>query len=295
MAVITPQMMSAWLGMEPKAAGIGLQTKVSAALWNVCGSPSSVWEGATRPNQATHLLWFAMGALSLDFTLDNRRLWSGLLPGFAPQIVRAGEQCRSRVYSSMTIMHVYVPHTFLTDVAREAGNDAVELVDPRFAPAPELQDLAATTMRTFSDHDTLARLQIDTLGILWCTHLLRRWSSVRRLDDPRGKLGPWQKKRSLSFLEEHIASDIGLDDIAAHVGLSRFHFNRVFKRTVGVSPHRYLTLRRLEKAKELLESTTSSITAIAARVGYADPDRLGRLFRSEVGVSPTAYRQSRRS
>ncbi|MFX8016085.1 helix-turn-helix transcriptional regulator, partial [Acinetobacter baumannii] len=58
--------------------------------------------------------------------------------------------------------------------------------------------------------------------------------------------------------------------------------------------HRFLVKLRIDKARELLESTDLPIIEIAAQVGYDDPSYLARLFRREVGVTPAAYRRERR-
>jgi AraC family transcriptional regulator len=294
MSVVTPKTMSAWLGIEPATTTSGLHTTISAALWNIEGSAGDAWEATTRPNYTTHILWLPIDAVRLDFDLEERRLWSGRLTSYSPQLVRAGEWCHARIYSRARILNVYLPHALVTDVAREADRERVELIDPKFTADPDLTAIAATMLRMLGHGDRLARLRMDALGVLLCTHLLGRWSRTAPADDWKGKLGAWQKKRALAFLEDHLGSDIGLADIAAHVGLSQYHFNRAFKRTVGVSPHRYLLLRRLERAKELLLRTNLSVTSIATRIGYADHSQLGRLFRNEVGMSATEYRRKGR-
>lgn len=111
----------------------------------------------------------------------------------------------------------------------------------------------------------------------------------------RGGLAPWQVRRCTEYVRDHARENIGLEQLAALVGLSPFHFARAFKQSTGVPPHRYQLQVRIEKAKALLSMTDVPVTDIAFDVGYESSQALARLFRREVGISPTDYRRQRRS
>lgn len=81
-----------------------------------------------------------------------------------------------------------------------------------------------------------------------------------------------------------------LPDLAARAGLSPNHLAELFTRDTGLTPHRYLALRRLERAAELLRQTDLPVTAIAADLGFASPSHLARAFRARYGRSPRAWR-----
>jgi AraC family transcriptional regulator len=89
-----------------------------------------------------------------------------------------------------------------------------------------------------------------------------------------------------------LGENLTLAALAEEVGLSQFHFAHAFKRSTGLSPHRYLMLCRLERAKELLAGSTESVGEIAAQVGFSDPTQLSRLFQAEMATTPSAYRRS---
>jgi AraC family transcriptional regulator len=82
-----------------------------------------------------------------------------------------------------------------------------------------------------------------------------------------------------------------LDDMAHTAMFSKFHFTRMFQRITGVSPGRFLTAVRLEKAKYLLRSTTLSVTEITHLVGYSSVGSFSSRFSSCVGLSPRAFRR----
>ncbi|QEX19279.1 AraC family transcriptional regulator [Hypericibacter terrae] len=94
------------------------------------------------------------------------------------------------------------------------------------------------------------------------------------------------------WIEAHAHEAIDLDDAAAEAGLSAFHFLRLFRRVLGVTPHQYLVRSRLRRAARLLVDDTRSITEIAYEVGFADLSNFVRSFHRAAGVSPRRFRKA---
>jgi AraC family transcriptional regulator len=116
-------------------------------------------------------------------------------------------------------------------------------------------------------------------------------AAERRLaPTPKGALAPWQVARVTEYLRDHLADDVGLDELAALVGLSVYHFCRAFKVSTGLPPHRWRLARRMERAQELLTATSQDVTSIGAAVGYEDSAHFASAFRRHVGCSPTLFR-----
>jgi AraC family transcriptional regulator len=97
--------------------------------------------------------------------------------------------------------------------------------------------------------------------------------------------------RAISTIRADFADDITVDDLARAALLSKFHFTRVFRRTTGVSPARFLAAVRLQEAKRLLRSTSLNIVDVSRLVGYHSVGTFSSRFTRSVGLSPTAYRQ----
>lgn len=108
-----------------------------------------------------------------------------------------------------------------------------------------------------------------------------------------GGLAPWQERRTTEYLADNLAADIALKTLADVAGLSTFHFSRMFKQSTGLPPHAYLRRLRCEKSKALLASTTLSMSEIATQVGYETQQAFARMFRAEVGASPSEYRRNK--
>ncbi|MGE8069629.1 GlxA family transcriptional regulator [Pseudomonas sp. NPDC089569] len=97
--------------------------------------------------------------------------------------------------------------------------------------------------------------------------------------------------RAQDWLEAHFEQPLLIDDIARQFGFGVRNFKRRFKDATGYTPIAYLQTLRLEKAKQLLESTRMTLDSVTYAVGYEDSNSFRRLFRQRVGLLPAAYRK----
>jgi AraC-like DNA-binding protein len=107
-----------------------------------------------------------------------------------------------------------------------------------------------------------------------------------------GGLAAWQTRRVRDYIEEHLGGKLTIEDIAAAIGLSKSHFSRAFKATLGTSPMAYVAARRIEHAKQMMVASTGSLAEVAVDCGFADQSHLNRQFRRVVGVTPGQWRRS---
>ncbi len=101
-------------------------------------------------------------------------------------------------------------------------------------------------------------------------------------------------RRARSFLRENLHLPLTLAEIAAEVGMSRYHFLRVFQRETGETPHRYLIRLRIEQSRVDLEHSPATMTEIASRCGFASRTHFTAAFRRQTGYAPSAYRRLHR-
>jgi AraC family transcriptional regulator len=97
--------------------------------------------------------------------------------------------------------------------------------------------------------------------------------------------------RVIETMRENLGEQLTVDDMARAAMFSKFHFSRLFQRVTGVSPGRFLSAMRLHEAKQLLVSTSLTVTDISHKVGYTSVGTFSSRFAGSVGVSPTTYRQ----
>lgn len=128
-------------------------------------------------------------------------------------------------------------------------------------------------------------------------HLLRSHSTVRKSDlIELSRAGPVDRRlrRALEFMHDNYSRGLSLEEIASAAYLSEYHFARLFKEIIGVTPHVYLANLRLERARKLLVETTLPISEVASMVGYHSQSHFTKVFKSIAGVTPRGYRESSR-
>jgi AraC family transcriptional regulator len=102
---------------------------------------------------------------------------------------------------------------------------------------------------------------------------------------PRGMLNKTALGRINDYIVAHLDEPIEISALARIAGRSPFHFCRVFSRSVGMSPHRYIVHLRLQRAVELVQEGRSGLADIAASTGFADQSHLSRWVRRVYGIS----------
>ncbi len=97
-------------------------------------------------------------------------------------------------------------------------------------------------------------------------------------------------EHTIGYMQDHLNQALRVATLASLVNVSPSHFFALFKRHTGLAPMEYFTRLRMECARQLLESATSSVKEVAAILGYEDPFYFSRVFKSATGICPSAYR-----
>jgi len=115
-------------------------------------------------------------------------------------------------------------------------------------------------------------------------------AKMARAQAASGKISPGAVRRVKEHVEAHLSESVDLAQMAGAAGLSVFHFAREFKQATGVTPHDYLTRRRVERAQELLADSGLHLSDIAVAVGFFDQSHMARHFRQILGTTPREFR-----
>lgn len=100
-------------------------------------------------------------------------------------------------------------------------------------------------------------------------------------------------EQAKTYIDTHYFKDISLDEVSREVNISPYYFSKLFKEETGGNFIDYVTMVRMEKAKELLRSTDKSMKEICCEVGYSDPNYFSRSFKKNIGVTPTEYKEGK--
>lgn len=183
-------------------------------------------------------------------------------------------------------------------VARAASGEdppaRVELVETYDAKDQLIRQIGLALLAEATAGVPLGRLYAESLAQTLALHLVRHYSVSRHaLESFRGGLSGHHLRRAKEFIDGHLEQELTLADIADSVGLSRFHFARAFKHTTKLTPQQYLTGRRVERAKRLLDESDLPLVEIGARSGFKNQSHFTTLFRRFTNTTPKAWRASK--
>jgi AraC family transcriptional regulator len=209
--------------------------------------------------------------------------------------VPAGTPSRWRSSACKDHLHVFVEPGVVERVAAEAFD-----LDPARLTVPPLDGLDLPHLRAamgavgaeLASDGPGGPLAAESLANVLAVHLIRHLSAPRRLERGRdGALPRGRLRAVVEYIEEHLDGGPTLAQLAAVVGLNPFHFARQFKAATGVPPHQYVILRRVERAKQLLQAGTDlSLAEVAACAGFSDQSQFSHHFKRLVGVTPGRFR-----
>jgi AraC family transcriptional regulator len=174
-----------------------------------------------------------------------------------------------------------------------------DLVTRKLRPDPEFYDCElAAVLRAMAAEVAQGcpngRLLAESLALGVVLRLSRTHAPQPKTGRERGRLSPSQMNRLHDLLEVELASDVSLADLAAAAGFSKPHFTRLFRNTVGLSPHRYIMKKRIELARSLLTGSTQPLADIAAQSGFASQSHMTVAFTRDLGATPGQIRRAAR-
>ncbi len=193
------------------------------------------------------------------------------------------------------VMHLYLALPLFAQVAADMLGTA--------AGSPKLRDVSGGRDEVLSHllglvHLELVRdkeqspLFIQGLAQSLAVHLVRAYADTS-LDRAAGSALPGFKlRRALQFMSERLHEEFDLCRLAQEVGMSEFHFSRLFKKATGLSPSQHFIKQRVARAQQLLLESDMSIIEIGMAVGYSSPSHFAQIFRRGTGMTPREYRRS---
>jgi AraC family transcriptional regulator len=191
-----------------------------------------------------------------------------------------------------TDIHVDRDHAFLGLALPKAlvatALDELAVRDPGPLHAATFRDrlLARLCHRLWRNSATEDKLEIDSSIYAILSVLAQRAACV----PAAGTLDGSRLKRVLDGIEERLAENLSLAELAATGGLSPMHFARQFKRRMGASPHQYVLARRLARARALLSAGRHCLAEIALATGFASQAHMTAQFARRFGITPARYR-----
>jgi len=228
-----------------------------------------------------------------EYRVDDKRVPTPNIQAFRSTVVDLDARPRCWIRRAFGYMLFHVPRRGLDEIAADLGVGPVETY--KVAVAEEdlvLSQLTRSMLPSVGRSGWPSPLALDYLNQILAAHVLQKYGALRKPPTVSvGGLGPSQKRRATELLSENLSGRIRLSELAAECDLSISHFARSFKASFGVSAHRWLVQRRIERAQELLIETHDSLADIADQAGFSDQAAFTRTFHQIVGVSPGRWRR----
>jgi AraC family transcriptional regulator len=192
--------------------------------------------------------------------------------------------------------------TLLQQIGQDWVNpDRIELT-PQFMSKqdPLIQSIFTTLVAELETSGIGSNLLVDSLKTTLAIHLLRNYcTTFPRLSSYADGLSAAKLALVKDYIHSRLDSaeptlherDLKLTELSAIVQISPYHFLRLFKKSLGITPHQYILQQRIDRAKYLLRSSNLDIAQIALRVGFCDASHLNRCFKNSLGMTPSQWRQ----
>lgn len=128
------------------------------------------------------------------------------------------------------------------------------------------------------------------LGTLKHWYLEKITEAARKVSKVQDDIQKTPVEKALNYINENFGQDISLDEMSQMLGISSYYFSKLFKNETGTNFIEYLTNLRISKAKDLLDENRLSVKEIGITVGYPDPNYFSRIFKKNVGQTPSEYK-----
>lgn len=194
------------------------------------------------------------------------------------------------------VVRLYIEPDALTrnlDGFREDNPDRIEVLSNAGARDPLIAAIGFALKDELETGVPGGRLYAESLGAALSVHLLQKYSAfpAKLIEGEKG-LPRRKLRRTLEYIWDNLGHDVGLNSLAAQLGISPYHFARLFKLSTGLPPHRYVMELKIRKAQELLRNPRLSLAEISYQLGFSSQSHFTAAFRRIVGTTPARYRAS---
>ena len=150
---------------------------------------------------------------------------------------------------------------------------------------------AAVMLRDAMTNDLGSHVMFESFARIFLIKLIQKYGIERDEEyEFNQKFTSKHYQRVLEHVAESYGTDISVETMAKCAGLSTAHFSRLFKQTIGQTPHQFVMAYRVEKAKAMLADIARPLIDIALTCGFSDQAHFSRVFKQLTGINPKQHR-----
>ncbi len=207
----------------------------------------------------------------------------------------------SRSDGPIEFLHLQLPSTRFERLAEVFGGAPILASALGYIPGirdPLIHQIGVQILGEIKLQTAGGRVLIESLSLSLTARLVQAYATTEGkgpnlVVTPHG-LDDVRLARVLDYMSTNLEEDIGIEDMASIACLSAFHFARMFRVSMGVPPHRYLSSLRFDRARTLLAQTNTSLAEIALATCFSSQGNFTRAFRAATGITPGQYRRMAR-
>ena len=211
----------------------------------------------------------------------------GIFPAYQTSPASVFEQDNEFVILS------FEPDFLIRAVYELIDTNSIEIIQQIKTYDPLIKQIGLAIKRELEVSISDSRLYVESAANMLAVHLLKRYSAVKVIkkeyDDG---LSNYKLKAITDYINDNLDQNLSLAKMSQVVQMSPHYFATLFKQSMGIAPHQYITKCRIEKAKSLFISHKLSIIQVSDLVGFKSQSHFAKVFRKYVGITPRKFKQS---
>jgi AraC family transcriptional regulator len=244
----------------------------------------------------SHTLILRTGSPSvIEWKSDGRAHKAELAPG-SVSLLPAGLRQAARITRPLPGVGLILqidPVFFEHSVQEIAKGGRLELIRRMDLSDTQIARLMESLRADMAAGSPGGALFAESIAVALAAHVTQRYStSTTIMKAHRGGLSRSRLNQVLEYIDANLSDNLELSVLAEVAGVNLHHFAKAFKQSAGETPHRFVLGRRIERAKEFLRHSQSSVIEASARTGFVDQSHFSKVFHRIVGVAPSEFRNS---
>jgi AraC family transcriptional regulator len=235
-----------------------------------------------------HAIMFNIGA-PVSFSRRTPNGWDKCIcsKGSVIRLLSCGEREEILWDNEHYVLNLALEPTFIDHLL---GTEKFKFREEHNLQDAFLRDVALKLHQATEVNPIAEKMYLESIVISCSIHLATQYGADRKkIFAPKGKLSSRQLNEVIDYTHSFIHSNISLTELASTAHLSPYHFARLFRQTMGISPYQFVLQLKIEYAKRLIQNQGGSLCEIAYALNFTDQAHFSNVFKKITGVSPRTF------